>query len=187
MPNLALELRAVRRSMREGCLVSAFESAQRLAVRHPNHARVLNLFGVASIKLKKTENARQSFERALSIEPEFADARINLGFCLFEQGAWEEAKDHFDSVVSDHPGNARAAVGLARTLHRLRQTNDGLDVLKKSASKNSENANVRAWLGRFFDSCGDYSSAEHHLRRALALAPGDNRAKVWLATVLISV
>ena len=187
MQNLAQELRAVRRSIRDGRLALAFENAQGLANRHPNHAQVLNLFGLASLKLQETGNARLCFEKALSVDPELVDARVNLGFCLFEQGAWEEAKDCFCSVVAEHPDNPRAAVGLARTLHRLGRADDGLEILKQSATRNPDKANVQAWLGRFLDFCGDSDSAEDHLRRALALAPGDARVKVWLATVLSSL
>jgi len=53
-------------------------------------------------------SAEARYRRAIAADPDFADARVSLGFVLVRQGHLDEARHHLDRVLSLAPGNADA-------------------------------------------------------------------------------
>lgn len=58
--------------------------------------------GNANLALGNTNEARQNFEQALSIEPENAAARVGLGKVLLEDGRVDEARRFFELVAENN-------------------------------------------------------------------------------------
>ena len=57
--------------------------------------------------------------RALSLQPDYADARSNLARTYELQGRLEQARDTYRAALAENPRQAQAHRGLARVLQRL--------------------------------------------------------------------
>ena len=87
-----------------------------LAQVEPDHptASVYNLLGqVAALKGERAR-AELSYSEGLRLDPGNPDISVNLALLLRERGRHSEARDLLLSVLSDHPGHARAGSLLER-------------------------------------------------------------------------
>jgi tetratricopeptide (TPR) repeat protein len=72
-------------------------------------AGVHNTLGAAYFELRRFEDARLQFERALAIKPDYADAHSNLGCLLFrELEQLEAGEQHVQAALRLEPDNAVA-------------------------------------------------------------------------------
>ncbi len=99
----------------------------------PNSPFLLNLRGAIFTKQKNFAAAREEFQAALAVDPQFFPARFNLGELLILQGNYEEALDYFELLNASYLRNELIQFKLiilfsltdrredaARTLQRLR-------------------------------------------------------------------
>ena len=67
---------------------------------------------------KEVEEAVQAFERALDLEPDYADAHLNLAETLADKGDFAAAREHWQAYLALDPFSVWAAdvrVRLRRT------------------------------------------------------------------------
>lgn len=75
---------------------------------NPSHSRALNTSGVIWNKLGYRENAKNCFQKALKISPNFGDALFNMGNSLAFEGLNLDALSHLDSAILYEPGHVAA-------------------------------------------------------------------------------
>ncbi|MFQ5443684.1 MAG: tetratricopeptide repeat protein, partial [Nitrospinales bacterium] len=69
--------------------------------------------GVVYFEQGKTEQAVDQYQKALRIQPDYADAHFNLGVALAKQGFEKEALAHYMKVLELKPEYAEANNNLA--------------------------------------------------------------------------
>jgi tetratricopeptide (TPR) repeat protein len=75
----------------------------------PEHAEAWNLLGACQERNPKwRRDAAESFQRALSIDPNFVDALISLGDLYRDQGLTSRAQSCYDDVMKIAPDNQQA-------------------------------------------------------------------------------
>jgi tetratricopeptide (TPR) repeat protein len=75
----------------------------------PDHAEAWNLLGACQERNPKwRRDAAESFQRALSIDPNFVDALISLGDLYRDQGLASRAQSCYDDVIKIAPDNQQA-------------------------------------------------------------------------------
>ncbi len=68
------------------------------------------LLGIAALDSGKPDRATIAFERVLAVNPNFAGARLDLARAYFAMGSDDFAKTEFNTVLSQKPPEATAAV-----------------------------------------------------------------------------
>lgn len=137
------------------------------------------------IKEGKREEARASLEEALSLDPDFAPAKIQLGFLDLWEGDLSSSYGLFLSVLESAPCDLDVLEGLSEIGSRWRQ------VEKKQAEVaeiygilnrcEPNNTDTLFYLGRALAKSGQWEEAESVLKKCLALAPHHSDAEVQLA------
>src|SRR5437868_9917874 len=71
--------------------------------------------GDGFLKHDDFENAARSYRQAISLDPDYVDARVGLGFVLVEQKQYLEAESHLDHALSINPtvADAHYLLGMA--------------------------------------------------------------------------
>lgn len=144
-----------------------YDTAERLLTalvdRPPVYANVHNMLGFIYSHRGLHEQAVDHFRRALTINPRYTEAQLNLAITLADVGSYDEALAEIRSAqdreqeggwpvgspVRDRLANAHAALG--RLYHELRLFDHAVAEFDKALS----------WAPRF---------ADIHLQRALSLA-----------------
>lgn len=102
---------------------AAIDAAQTLARQFPTSIELLNIIGVANIKLGCFDEAAVAFEKALAVEPDCVEARWNLGRALKNLGRNEDALAHYEEArrLAPHRAEAHKNLGDAYLgVHRLK-------------------------------------------------------------------
>lgn len=93
---------------------------------------VENKRGVAFINMQRTAEAREAFECALSIEPRYAPALVNIGNLHLEAGEADQAIRYYERAVLSDDDYALAHHNLGVAYKRLGRTGDAVRELRKA-------------------------------------------------------
>jgi tetratricopeptide (TPR) repeat protein len=128
---------------------AAFVEVDRLHRRSSEYAEAVTQYnlGLQDLDQKNLIAAREAFQKALSLRPEFAEAHTNLGGVLLDLGEVESAIAHFRTAIDLRPNDARAHynMGLALTkkgdlegaqkeLHQAHEIDPEVETAKRPAS-----------------------------------------------------
>jgi tetratricopeptide (TPR) repeat protein len=107
-----------------------FVEAERICEQIINNERdlvdVLYLLAIVQSSLGKQHTALASYERALKLRPDYAEALSNRGNILHELKRFEEALASYDRAVELRPNYAEALFNRGNTLHELKRFEEAL-------------------------------------------------------------
>jgi protein O-GlcNAc transferase len=87
----------------------------------PDHLAAINERGIVLAEMREHSKALAAFQKAISLNPTFADAHVNMANLLGEAGRHQEAKSIFEKSLALNPKLARAWSGLGNTLRAIAQ------------------------------------------------------------------
>jgi len=130
-----------------------YEEAESLLLqivgRTPTYANVFNMLGFIASQRNSPEKAVTLFRRALSLNPNYHEARLNLVLTLADMGAYDQAAQEAGRLEDrEAPGAPRLSLGVRGKL-----------------------ANAHADLGRKYHALGMYAEAIQEYDKALGLCP----------------
>lgn len=162
-------------------------------------ADVYNMMGVIHHDRGRFEEAQGCFEDALSINPNYTEAALNLAVTYNDLGRYDEAKKIYKAALSrgeESPGqldpfvkgkiaNLHAEVGQAYVDAGM--TADAMHELRKAILLCPTFADLRLRLANLYRQQGDLDAARFELDEALAAKPGYVPAHVALGVVHLAL
>src|SRR5256712_2450 len=107
--------------------------------------------------------ARDAYRRALELDAHHADAHVNLGPLLHEQGLVEEAERHYRLALRESPEHATAAFNLAIALEDLGRPADAIDAYRAALATDPRLADAHYNVARLYEKVGKKAAALRHL------------------------
>ncbi|HIL86459.1 MAG TPA: sulfotransferase family protein [Candidatus Marinimicrobia bacterium] len=159
-----------------GQIQEALETIEALSKDFPNNPLLLNISGVCYAGLSLMDDAVKSYEKAIAIKPDYADAHFNLGNILRDLGELDGAIKSFVKTIEIMPEYDEAQYNLGVTLQELGQLDEAIEQYEKALSINPENADLILNLGFIYQGLGQIDEAIEQYHNALTIDP-DN-AKV---------
>lgn len=139
----------------------------------------------------KWQQASDEFERALVMTPNaratrdlFAEAVLNYGLSLARAGQFAAAVTALRRAVELNVGNVTARHDLALALFDSGDIDGSLREARMTLGMNPRHAESFALIGKGLARHGQLDAAAEEMRRALALAPGDQDMQHDLAVIL---
>ena len=127
----------------------ALKAAQELAKKQPSSPVPLNLVGASYEGLGDTASAREAYEKALALTPEFTAAAMNLTRLDLQAKDLESGRKRLDGVLAIDDGHAGALVMLARIENSEGNVDAGVDLLQRAREKNDKALEPRLILGAY--------------------------------------
>jgi tetratricopeptide (TPR) repeat protein len=122
------------------------------------------------LEVHSPAEARRAYERAVELEPRHADALVNLGRLLYEQGATDGAIVHYRRALEAADGHhAIAAFNLGLALEDLGRNRAAADAYKAALLADPSFADAQYNLARVHERLGDRVSALRWLKSYRAL------------------
>jgi len=100
--------------LRQGDHDSAIQTANALKRKSPDHPVAHNLLGLAWVAKGDINQARNHFEKALSLKEDFYAARINLANLEIQAKNYSKARLNLDKVIASDKNNRQAHLSLAK-------------------------------------------------------------------------
>lgn len=141
-----LHLRAGRIDISEGNFPSAIQSLRQAVKLLPNNPEAWEALGLAYYGRRDYKAAEASLRKAIAINPNFTQARLNFGAFLLDRGKLEEARKELEFTVRDSAFEQqdRSFFNLAQLELKVGNSKAAEAFLKRATEENSSNCN--AWL-----------------------------------------
>jgi protein O-GlcNAc transferase len=149
----------------------------------PNNARAFHLLGVVAHQLSRPD-AAALLGRAVTLQPDFAEAHNDRGVILAANGLFAEALSCFQRAVAINPGYHEARNNVARGLRALGRFDEAAKQFELVAQSAPESPIAHFNLASVMEAAGRKPDAEQHYRRAIALRPDFVDAQLHLASLL---
>jgi tetratricopeptide (TPR) repeat protein len=111
-----------------------------------------------------TGQAREAYQRALDLDPRHADARVNLGRLLQEDGKALEAAGHYLAALAAVPDHPTAAFNLGTALEDLGRWVDAIAAYERALEADPDFADAHYNLGLLCERVGRKRDAVRHLK-----------------------
>ncbi|MBN1142675.1 MAG: PEP-CTERM system TPR-repeat protein PrsT [Deltaproteobacteria bacterium] len=143
------------------------------------------------VKLSREGNHQGAvvlFKNALEKDPNFFEARYQLGIAYLETGKPEKAESEFQKVALQGAGKfPDLPLKLAEVYLRKENPDGAIDEVDKYLKANPEKSEAFELLGRAQALKKNYQEAERQFLKALDLDPGNLEAGINLARVLMQL
>jgi tetratricopeptide (TPR) repeat protein len=132
----------------------------------------------------KTTMAESAFRRAVSMQPEFAEAHNNLGNLLKAQGKWKAAEKSYRRALQRLPDNAVLLANIGEALRQQNKTQAALEALEASLRLDPFNAAGHHHMGELLTDLNRPESAIEHFTKTHELLPNVPAAANRLGSAL---
>ncbi|HXG51711.1 MAG TPA: tetratricopeptide repeat protein [candidate division Zixibacteria bacterium] len=119
--------------------------------------------------------ARRAYRRALDIDPEMAEAHLNLGKLYHDSGEWRKAETHYGAAARCAPDDPVPRFNLGVLFEDMRRPNDAAAAYREAIRLDPRFADAHYNLGLLLESLGKKADAIAHLRSARKLYRGKPR------------
>jgi len=110
------------------------------------------------------DHAQRAYRRALDLDPDHFDSRVNLGRLLHEQGNLRAAEAHYRLALASRPNDATALFNLAVCLEDLGATGEAIATYLEAVAADTACADAYYNLARLYETIGDTAAAVRHLK-----------------------
>ena len=117
--------------------------------------------------------ARQAYVRVLTLDPRHADAHVNLGRLLHEEGRTVEAATHYLQALRYDAGHTTAAFNLGVAMEDLGRTSEAMKAYQQCIAADPAFADAHFNLAALLEKIGDQRGAIRHLTKYRRLSGTD--------------
>lgn len=129
----------------------------------------------------RPQQARDSLERVLKIDPKSPTALLQLGQLELVSKNFAKAAEYLGRAVQVRPNDTAAAFNYGQALEKLGKLSDARDALQACLKLNPSQFPARLLLGQIYLGLHDAKNAQDQLEAALLLNPKNVEAQLSLA------
>lgn len=159
-----------QRAYEEGNLTRALALLDSAEIYAPNAPVISYNRGRVYTGMNQFEAAREAFQTAVDLDPNYPEAHFRLGNLASQRGELRKALNLYRTEERIAPSSA-LYVEKGLTYGKLGQPDSARIAYEKAISLDSTNANAHMMYGQFLEETGALEPALAHSRRALSLEP----------------
>lgn len=146
-------------------------------------ARIHTASGQALARSGKTEEALAEYDKAITLDPHYAEALYSRGLLYQTQRQHQLAIDDFSSANGLTPQRAEPLLARAISYLAMDKIKEAAADLDEAAQADAQNAQIWTTRGIAYERLGDKAKAAASYSRAIAIRPKDEAARSGLARV----
>ena len=128
-----------------------------------------NNLGKALLQKGRVDEAIEQFQKAVRINPRYAEARSNFGAALFQKGQVEDAILQYTRALQINPNYAQAIYNLGLALFQKGQVDDAISQYTRAVRINPYYPETYNLLGNAFLQKGQLDEALEQFQKALEI------------------
>ena len=149
-------------------LKKVFNEAQILTKRYSKSLTLWNLMGASAAQIGRLDEAVFAFQKAIRVEPDFADTYSNLGNVLKDLGKPKEAVEAFNKAVSLNPDFAEAYFNKGNVLKDQGRPEEAIEAYKDALSRKPNYAKAYNNMGNALKDQGKLEEAIEAYKKAIS-------------------
>ena len=142
--------------------------------------------GEALAAAGKMEEAVTQYERAIEMDPQLVQARINLLIAYGELGLVEKAEQHYRAGVKINPNHAELHNNFGVLASRLERHREAEDALRRAIEIRPNYAEAHNNLGHVLEQEGRVEEAAAHYRKSIDNRPNYRLSRFNLGWILLN-
>jgi tetratricopeptide (TPR) repeat protein len=150
---------------------------QKQAAAEPANYRVHFDLGNLYTDLGKLQEAKQSYERAIAINPKYTEAMVNLGSLLSDSEAHEEAIVHLERALALNPEDCKARSNLGNVYYAMGRYPDAMYEYQRAVELDPKCHSALYNIGVAFADAGLFREAARWWTKVVTVAPGSDAAR----------
>lgn len=171
--DIAMDLRPL---MEDGKFAEALELVQELLEKDPYSVSLLNEKGVILYNMDRDDEAIQTFNRGLAMDPGSPELNINCAISMAKAGKLQGSLDLLDKAISKDPYNEEAWNNKAVILSRIGRLRDALICLDESLRLNERSLTAWSNAAILLERMGEYGPAFECYGRVIEIDPRNDMA-----------
>jgi len=173
--------------LRKDDFASARKTVQTMLDQTPDSPGWWTVSGAVEMIAGNRLKARADFNKALELQDDFVQARLNLAKMEFEDGRLNEAKNQFDAILSRNGENVSALMGMAQVAEQYGELQEALDWIEKARKVSEKALTPRVVLSRYYFKTGDYEKSLTIAKEAAANYPNNVEVNRLIAASLVQL
>jgi predicted TPR repeat methyltransferase len=153
-------------------------------IRRPRGERTIKRRGDEHLKHDELEDAARCYRQAISLDPDYVDARIGLGFVLMEQKQYIEAEGNLDRALAIDPTIADAHYLLGRAYKEQGDLERSIASFTSALRCKPDFEFAYRDLYLVLYQRGEFDRAKHLLNNAISFFPESAEFQFYLGNLL---
>ena len=179
--NLEARLLQARMNLLQGRANEAIRDMDALIAAYPRHPGLRYQLGQAYLQLNQIPKALQTFDQALSLDPDHVETILAVAGINLRRGDFAQVVASLSELLKKAPGVLQAHLLLAEA-YRLRGTpEEALGVYHSLATNLPRDPRFSLLSGSLLQSMGRTAESRQAFARVLEIAPGNLEALIHLA------
>ncbi len=154
-----------------------FFNANIFNIQQHNPALNYLTLGVAYKEMGKTDDALESYKRALEFDPHDAEGYSNIGNIYAERKNFTVAKQFYIKAIEIDPSSAKAYNNLGNIYFEIEDYERALECYRNAITLEPDYQTPYYHAGLVYKRLGDFAKAESTWVRALEINPGNERIR----------
>lgn len=151
----------------------ALSAAKTLEKEYPDNPLIQNLKGGIYMGKKDIPNARASFEKALSLQPTYFPAAMNLAQIDLQEKRPDAAKKRFEAILEKDKKNIQAMSALSNIALNQRHIKEATDWLERASQENPDALQPAMLLTAHYLRLGEKQKSLTLAKKLQGLHPSD--------------
>ena len=162
----------------------ALSAIDELIVENPNDALLFNIRGACYAGLDKINLARDNYEKAIELNPEYSKAHFNLAGVLHEQEEYDASIQSYETALSIDPNYAEAHNNLGNVFRDSSELDSAIECYQKAINIKSDYVEAHYSLGTTFQEVGKLDDTVRCFEQVLEFRPDLTRTLNNLGNIL---
>ena len=163
------QLQDLVRLYTRGQYQEALNEGSQLLEQFPKSIRLYNIVGAANNGLGRQKEAIEAYKKAISFNPDYAEAHHNLGNALKDSGRLMEAIEAYDKAIKINQNLADAHNNKGCILKDLGNLDKAIESFKKAILAKPDFAEALYNIGNSFKTQGNLDEAIKYYNAALSM------------------
>ena len=160
--------------LNENNVQPAFIEFRKAYELNPEDKEVLNAIGIIYLlKFEDYPKAIDFFQKALSVDPDFAEAHNNLGFAYEKSKKFNEAIESYKKALANliYRSPEKPYYNLAKVYYRLGKYDDAINAYKEALKRMTDFYPSYYGLALCYNAKGRYGDASLAITKAIEMDP----------------
>jgi len=186
VPRNAADRGALTRSLYAKVLPEEIKGRQMMVAKDPGNVALHDDLALMYVEAGRTASAIEQFKTSLTLRPDSAAARFNVGAALLAAGDRLGARPYFEQTLEADPNHAVAHSNLGALLQADGDLSGAMSHYRRALDLAPADAEIQLTAGVGYATIGDLAAGLAHLREAIRLQPDWPNAQAALASVIAS-